>query len=136
MTAGVLDANVLLRFFLQDHPNQSSAATALFRRANDKDMELFLHDTTVAEVTFVMEKVYKRPRVQIAEALLDFIHNPFVVVQNCQVLSDALTRYRQHPVDFPDALVAAAAADQQIPAVSFDKDLDRFPDITRYEPKS
>lgn len=99
-------------------------------------MELFLQDAIVAEVTFVMEKVYRRSRVQIADALLDFIQNPFVVAQSPTVLSDALFRYRSHPVDFPDALVAAEAVSKNIAAVSFDKDMERFQDVRRYEPRT
>lgn len=136
MKAGVLDANVLLRFFLQDDPKQSPAATAFFKKAEAQDMDLFLQDAIVAEVTFVMERVYRRSREQIADALLDFVQNPFITVQNSATLSDALLRYRTHPVDFPDALVAAEAASRRIPAVSFDKDLNRFQDIIRFEPKA
>ncbi len=136
MKAGVLDANVLLRFFLQDDPKHSPAVTALFEKAQDQDMELFIQDAIVAEVTFVMERVFKRNRVQIADALLDFIQNPFVTLQSPGVLGDALLRYRTHPVDFPDALVAAEAAARNIAAVSFDKDLDKFPDVQRFEPKA
>lgn len=136
MKAGVLDANVLLRFFLQDDPKQSPAATALFKEAEEEDHELFLPDAIVAEVTFVMEKVYKKRRIQIAEALLDFIQNAGIGLQSAEMLPDALIRYRNHPVDFPDALVAAMAVAKKIPAVSFDKDLDRFHDLTRFEPKA
>ncbi len=32
--------------------------------------------------------------------------------------------------------LAAAAADIQIPVASFDRDLDKFKDISRFEPKS
>jgi predicted nucleic-acid-binding protein len=134
MKAGVLDANVLLRFFLQDDAKQSPAATAFFNKAEAQDINLFLQDTIVAEVTFVMEKVYRRSRERIADALLDFVQNPFITVQNSTTLTDALLRYRTHPVDFPDALVAAEAASRKIPAVSFDKDLNRFQDVIRFEP--
>jgi hypothetical protein len=66
-------------------------------------------------VTFVMEKVYRCGRAEIAAALLDFVQNPFVTVHDPAVLSDALVRYGGHPVDFPDALVAAQAAARKIP---------------------
>ena len=136
MKAGVLDATVLLRFFMQDDPKHSRAATGLFQRAEQQEVELFLQDATVAEVTFVMAKVYGKGRTQIAEALLDFIQNPGISLLSPEVLPDALVRYRNHPVDFPDALVAAMAAAMNLPAVSFDKDLDKFNDVTRFEPKA
>jgi predicted nucleic-acid-binding protein len=136
MKAGVLDANVVLRFFLQDNAKQSAAVGAFFKKAQNQDIELFLQDAIVAEVTFVMEKVYRRSRAQIADALLDFIENPFIIVQNPPVLTDALLRYRSNAVDFPDALVAAEAVARNVAAVSFDKDFERFQDVTRYEPRT
>ncbi|MEO8425508.1 MAG: PIN domain-containing protein [Verrucomicrobiota bacterium] len=127
MKAGVLDTNVLLRFFLQDDPKQSPAATAFFKKAEDENIDLFLQDATVAEVTFVMDRVFRRSRIQIANALLDFIQNPFVTVQNPVVLTDALLRYRNHSIDFPEALVGALAVSMKVPAVSFDKDWRNWP---------
>ena len=50
-------------------------------------------------------------------------------------IMNALLRYKNQPVDFPDARRATLAAQRKIPAASFDKDLDRFPDVTRHEPK-
>ena len=136
MKAGVLDANVVLRFFLQDNPRQSAATVALFTKAEQGDVELFLPDVIVAELTFVMDKVYRRNRMQIADALLDLIQNSGVTLQSPTVLTDALLRYRAHTVDFPDALGAAMAGAKGIPAISFDRDLDKFQDITRHEPKA
>ncbi len=110
MKAGVLDANVLLRFFLQDDAKQSPAATAFIQGAEDEGIDLFLQDAIVAEITFVMARIFKRKRDEVANAVLDFIQNPFVTVQN-----PALLRYWNHSVDFPDALVAALAASMKIP---------------------
>lgn len=135
MKAGILDANVILRFLIQDNREQGAAATALFKRAEQDEIEIHLSDTIVAEVTFVMEKVYRKQRSEVADALLDLIQNPGVTLQSPSVLTDALLRYRAHAIDFPDALVAAMAAAKGIPAISFDKDLDRFVDVTRFEPK-
>jgi predicted nucleic acid-binding protein len=136
MKAGVLDTNVLLRFFLQDDPKLSPAATAFFQKAEEEEMELWLEAAIVAEVTFVMSKVYRRPRAVIADALLDFLQYPFIAIPNREVVNDALLRYRNHGVEFPDALVAALAAEKKVPAVTFDRDLDKFKDIARYEPKA
>ena len=49
MKAGVLDANVLLRFFLRDNPKQSAAAVSLFRKAEEDEAELYLPDARFAE---------------------------------------------------------------------------------------
>lgn len=112
-----------------------AAATALFKKAERNEVELHLSDTILSEVIFVMEKVYQRQRTEIADALLDLIHNPGITLQGTAVTIDALLRYRAHAVDFPDALVAAMAVAKRVPAISFDRDFNRFGDVTRFEPK-
>jgi predicted nucleic acid-binding protein len=47
---------------------------------------------------------------------------------------DALERFKSHPVDFPDAWVAAIAAHQGVAIASFDRDFDRFKDVKRFQP--
>ena len=47
---------------------------------------------------------------------------------------DALARYEKKNVDFAKALLAAEAATLGVRPVSFDRDLDKFPDTKRLEP--
>ena len=90
----------------------------------------------LAEVLFVLQSFYKLGREVIAEVLLEMVNNAGSIdTDRPAVLTDALQRYRRHPqADFADALLAALAAEQQIPVASFDRDLDRFRDITRFQP--
>jgi predicted nucleic acid-binding protein len=62
------------------------------------------------------------------------MENPGIAVETASVLRDALKRFKAVSVDFPDALIAALAADGKVPVASFDRDLDKFKDITRFEP--
>ena len=134
MKTYVLDANVLVRFFTQDSPTLGSAAKKLFEAADRGEVELRLHPTIAAEVVFVLTKVYQRDRSAVADALLDLMENPGIAVESASVLRDALKRFKSVSVDFPDALIAALAADGKVPVASFDRDLDKFKDITRFEP--
>jgi predicted nucleic acid-binding protein len=45
-----------------------------------------------------------------------------------------LERFKSHPVDFPDAWVAAIAAHAVVAIASFDRDFDRFKDVKRFQP--
>src|ERR1022692_4491553 len=49
MTEFLLDANVLVRFLVQDDPKQSAAATALFEKAERREVLLHLDALAVAE---------------------------------------------------------------------------------------
>ena len=131
----LLDANVVLRFLRRDQPVMA-AADALFARAERGEVRLVLDSLILAEVVFVLQSYYKVGREAIADTLLDLINSGGGVETNRPaLLNEALERYRRHPqVDFGDAMLGALAAAQNIPVASFDRDLDRFSDVTRFEP--
>jgi predicted nucleic-acid-binding protein len=136
MKAFHLDTNVLLRFLTHDDPAQWPAAEALVLRAQRGAVELWLDPVVVNELTCALDLHYQRGRGEIAETLLALVRSPGLRTAEPAVLVDALARYREKPVDFADALLAARSRADGHPVASFDRDLDRFKDITRYEPRA
>ncbi len=136
METYLLDANVVLRFLRRDQPVMAAAAEALFARAERGEVRLILDSLILAEVVFVLQSYYKVGRETIADAMLDMINSGGgVETDRPAVLNDALERYRRHSqVDFGDAMLGALAAEQKISVASFDRDLDRFKDVVRFEP--
>jgi predicted nucleic acid-binding protein len=84
----------------------------------------------------LLQSFYKQARGAIAEVLLDLVNNGGAIeTDRPALLTEALERYRRHSqLDFADALLAALAVEKQLPVASFDRDLDRFSDVTRIEP--
>ncbi len=136
MSTYLLDANVVLRFLTQDHPARAKAATALFAKAKNKQAVLELDPVILAEVIYNLEGYYQKPREEIANTLLHLVTSPGIEIEPHVTVINALLRYKNQPVDFPDAWLATLAAQRKLPAASFDKDLDKFLDVTRYEPKA
>ena len=136
MDTYLLDTNAIVRFLRQDHPTMGPAAKALVQAANRGEVRLLLEESIVAEAVYVLQSVYKQTRGDTADALQALVRRaPAIQCERTAVIHDALDRYRrQTQVDFADALLAALAADQHIPVASFDRDLDRFSDMTRFEP--
>ncbi len=132
----LLDANVIVRFLVQDDPTQSPAATGLFVRAERREFLLHLDSLAVAEVVYVLIGRYGRSRTDVANALLTLIQNPGVETADAGIVTDALWRFASANVDFADAWLAARAAQAGHAVASFDRDLDRFKDLRRHEPKN
>lgn len=132
----ILDTNLLVRFFQNDHPTMSAAATGLFLQSASGKVELYLDPAIVAETAFVLTSFYKKNQGEVADAIRDLITGCRLKVSLEEVTLDALERFKSHPVDFPDALVAAIAAHQGVPVVSFDRDFDRFKDVKRFQPSA
>ena len=114
------------------------AARGLFQAASRGEVRLLLEESIVAEAVYVLHSVYKQSRTDIADALQAIVRRaPAIQSERPAVLNDALDRYRQQSqVDFADALLAALAVEKQMSVASFDRDLDRFSDVTRFEPKA
>jgi predicted nucleic acid-binding protein len=71
----LLDANVLVRFLVQDEPRQSAAATALFETAERREIVLHLDGLAVAEAVYVLVGRYGRARSDVVNVLLAVIQN-------------------------------------------------------------
>jgi len=130
----LLDANVLVRFLVQDDPKQSPAATALLEQAERREVLLHLDGLAVAEVVYVLVDHYRRQRADVVNALLMVIHNVGVDTADEAVVAEALRRYATVNMDFADAWLAARAALLGHGVASFDRDLGKFRDIQRFEP--
>jgi predicted nucleic-acid-binding protein len=96
---------------------------------------LHLDGLAIAESVYVLVGHYRRNRKDVVGALLTLIQSSGVVTADADVVSDALRRFAAVNVDFADAWLAARAAQLGHGVASFDRDLDKFRDIRRFEPK-
>lgn len=130
----ILDANVLVRFLVQDVPQQAKAARKLVEQAESGALLLVVDPMIIAETVYVLTSFYKKPREAVADALTAFVQSAGVSVAEESRLVDALRRFQRSSVDFADAWLAATAAETHREVASFDRDLDRFADVKRFEP--
>ena len=130
----LLDANVLIRFLVQDDPRQSAAAKALFEKAERREVLLDLDALIIAETVYVLIGRYGRTRTEVVNALLAIIQNAGIQTPYENIVIDALHRFAAYNVDFSDAWLAARSARLHRPVASFDRDLDKFKDVKRFEP--
>lgn len=113
-----LDTNVVLRFLLDDVPEQTQEATRVIKRS-----KVYITDVVMIEAIYVLEKVMLLSRQDIAKLVTDFlgfsnvVHNPYFLLE-------AIDMYEQHPslsvVDCYAAIEAKAYSNQ---LVTFDKRL-------------
>ena len=113
-----LDTNVVLRFLLDDVPEQTQKSTMVI--ANNK---VYVTDVVVVEVIYVLEKVILLPRVDICRLLSDFlgfanvVHNPYFLLEAIQL-------YENHPsLSIVDCYASAEAKAYSNQLATFDKRL-------------
>lgn len=119
-----LDTNVLVRYLIHDDPEQAARATETIESG-----EAFYVDSVVlAEIVWVLQKTYRRTRVEVADALEKVLRADALIIERDELARLALDDYRAGLGDFADALIARAALDAGCEAVlTFDKSLKRMP---------
>jgi predicted nucleic-acid-binding protein len=114
----IVDANIFLRYLLQDDPDLFQTAQSFIEKK-----EIFIPNEIIAEVVYVLEKVYKVERKDIREAwdkLLLYQNLNFV---NESILMIALKQYVESRIDFVDALLVGYSETGQYEIETFDKKL-------------
>ena len=115
-----LDTNVVVRYLVQDDPDQSAAASALIENLTETDPG-YLSLVTVVELYWVLRRAYKVDDRQCAELVEGLLDARELRVDQDAVVRAALTANRSG-LDFADAVIAelgrAAGCDH---TVTFDQ---------------
>ena len=90
----LLDANLVLRHLLDDHPELSPKAQDLLDR---NDVELRYE--VMCEIVYVLSKLYGVPRARIEADLRAFIAADSVYIQDEETACEALQLYRDQNID-------------------------------------
>jgi len=113
-----LDTKVVLRFLLNDVPEQTEKAATIISK--DK---VYVTDVVAVEVVYVLEKVIELSRQDIVKLITDFLGFANIV-SNPYFLLDAIVLYKRHPaLSIVDCYATAEAKTYNNKLVTFDKSL-------------
>jgi predicted nucleic-acid-binding protein len=104
-----LDTNVLVRLVLQDDDAQARVAERLFVRARREQTPLFVADTVLCELVWVLTSRARLARPDIADAIERLLGTELIVVHNVAAVDRALGSYRGGKGDFADYLIREQA---------------------------
>lgn len=119
------DANIFLRFVLEDNLKLSQKAKGYFTDAREGKIKLVFTPEIIMEITYVLLKVYSIPKTKAAEYLSILIRTHYLEILNREILLNALEIYQKHSVDFVDALLYSCALESHAEVLSFDVSLDK-----------
>lgn len=127
-----LDANIILRFILDDSPVLSPKAKIIFKKITKNKLKVFVNLLTVSEVIFTLERSYKIPKSKIVKSLSQLFKLTGLTVEKQKLVQQALIFYVDQQISFPDAYLVAFMASKSLnQMISFDEDFDKFPEIKR-----
>ncbi|RJP18467.1 MAG: type II toxin-antitoxin system VapC family toxin [Candidatus Omnitrophota bacterium] len=131
----LLDTNILIRFFTGAPSDQAQKVYSLIAEADSGKMTLVVLPMIVAETVYTLQSFYKMNPKDIASKLILFIQSRGIQTEEKNRLLDTLKRYGSQRSSFVDAYQAACSFSTNIPIASFDRDFNKFKDISRIEPK-
>jgi predicted nucleic-acid-binding protein len=103
-----LDTNVLVRYIMQDDPEQSAKASLLIESL-DRDRPGFISTVAVVELYWVLTASYALTGQQVAQALDAILRTKQFVVERADQVTRALRLFNQGGADFADCLIGSAA---------------------------
>jgi len=118
MSKIILDANAILRFVLQDNLEQANSTEKILR-SDKANIPL----EVVAEVVYVLQKVYKIKRSLIAEKLKNLANIREDLVSEKDVVLHAADVYSSTSLDFVDCLLMGYSKIKNYSIFTFDKSL-------------
>jgi len=103
-----LDSNVLIRYFVKDDPAQTRVAVSLIHSLSPLEPG-WVGLVALAELVWVLNRIYKLKKAEIAAILAKLLASKEVVVEQNEMAHVALQLYLAGGADFPDGLIALSA---------------------------
>ena len=122
-----LDTNVLVRFLVRDHKRQAETIYRVFKKAESDREVFFVPLLVVLETVWVLESVYKIPRLEILDSVNELILMPILKFETQPAILNFISSARETKMDLSDLLIAHSAKFSGCECVlTFDKRASNF----------
>jgi predicted nucleic-acid-binding protein len=112
----LLDTNAALRFLLRDVPDQFEESRTFI-----SENEVLLRYEVLAEIAYVLNKIYGKSRLEVAEKITALVKLNNVLIQHPVVMATALKLYVEKNLDFVDCMLVAFNHVNGYAVFTFDK---------------
>lgn len=122
-----VDTNVVVRLVTRDDPRQTARAEAFVAKG------AWVSHIVLVEVIWVLDSVFELPHKKLVTAVDMLLNHRDLVLQDPEVVSAALARFRRRPrLGFSDCLVLESARKAgHVPLATFDKELGKLDAVER-----
>jgi len=122
----IIDANLILRYLLNDIPAQADITEAYFRQAKKGTISLTIPTVVVNEVLYVLVKVYKLTRTQLTDKLIAILDMDYLDIEERSIVKETLKFYTKPSISFVDAYLLAKSQITDKELLTFDRRIKRL----------
>ena len=120
-----LDTNVLVRYIVEDDPEQSPVATKMIERVLGQNETIFIPHIVLCELVWVLSVAYRFKREGIVGVLQQLRRGAQLVVEGADEVRRAVESYAAGSGDFADYLIAERSIANGCSVIAtFDRALD------------
>ncbi len=117
----LVDANIILRYLLNDHPQLSIKAADII-----ESQEVNAPIEVICEVVYVLLKVYQIPKQEISNQILLILEKNIIATDKPDVVKYAPKYFYENNLDIVDALLLAYAVVENQTIFTFDNKLNKY----------
>ena len=114
----LLDANYILRFLLKDNLKMYEISKDCIINNN-----CIIINEVLAEVVFVLLKVYKVTKIDIKESLINILTYENIIIDDKDIIIQSLEIFENKSLDFVDCILCAKS--KKYTVKTFDKNLNK-----------
>lgn len=122
----IIDTNALLRFFLNDIPEQKIATEKLLNQAKYKKIIVIIPQIVIFELHFILEKYYYQGKRKIIEILQSLVSTNYLQTESREIFIHALMIYKSANVSFVDCFLSSNSKIEDADLFTFDKKLKKL----------
>ena len=120
----LIDTNVIIRFLTKDNEILSEKSAEIFDKIESGEIKAKITDGVLAEIVYVIMKIYKKDRKFIADTLRRILNLRGIINRDKVQLRKALDVFEGRKIDIVDAILLARS-EYCLGVLSFDRDLNR-----------
>ena len=117
----LIDANVIIRIIINDNKEMAKKATEFI-----DENQVLARNEVLAEVVYVLHKVYKIDKNKICNFLTGLVENDVIKTENEDITKFALDVFSSRSLDFVDCLLYAYHSINGNEVFTFDKALKKL----------
>jgi len=116
----LVDANIILRYILNDHPELSQRAADILEQQT-----VVAPIEVVCEVVYVLQKLYRISRQEIVQKLQELVAESLMTIEKLDIFQQALHAYLTTSLDVVDTYLLAYQAIEHHQVLTFDEKLQK-----------
>lgn len=123
MERKLIDANVVLRYLLNDDKDLFERASALLEKVKIGEEIVIIPESVLSECVYVLLKIYKINRPTIAEKLKGLFLYKGIANPDKKDLIDSLTLFEKTQISIVDCILCAKSLNRKMALFTFDDNL-------------